>query len=183
MKPILFALWIFGSITLLNAQQQTDSIAPLYHRQNEVKLNGILLLLGSAEASYEHNLNDESSVGISFLVPYDKEFMQPSINYYVAPYYRVFFGEKYAAGFFVEGFAMLNSSEREKEITPNDGYFYTEEKTVTDLAVGIGLGGKWVTKSGFVFELINGIGRNLFNTDFDDPNIVGKFGFNLGYRF
>jgi hypothetical protein len=182
MKKTLFALITLLSVLTANAQQENDSIASLYEKQNEVKLNGIMLLVGAFEVSYERNLNKESSVGISFFAPYDTENLDSDLNYYISPYYRVFFGKKYAAGFFIEGFGMLNSIDR--EITFNiNGDFITNEETVTDFALGFGLGGKWVTKSGFVFELSGGIGRNLFKNDYDESSLVGKFGFNLGYRF
>ncbi len=182
MKKTFFALIILLSVLTATAQQENDSIASLYEKQNEVKLNGIMLLVGAFEVSYERNLNKESSVGISFFTPYDTENLDSDLNYYISPYYRVFFGKKYAAGFFIEGFGMLNSIDR--EITSNiNGNFITNEETVTDFALGFGLGGKWVTKSGFVFELSGGIGRNLFKNDYDETSLVGKFGFNLGYRF
>ncbi len=182
MKKTFFALIILLSVLNANAQQENDSIASLYEKQNEVKLNGIMLLLGALDLTYERNLNQESSLGISFFTTYDNENLDADLNYYVSPYYRIFFGKKYAAGFFIEGFGMLNSIDR--EITSNiNGNFITNEETVTDFALGFGLGGKWVTKSGFVFELSGGIGRNLFKNDYDESSLVGKFGFNLGYRF
>ncbi len=182
MKKTFFALIILLSVLNANAQQENDSIASLYEKQNEVKLNGIMLLLGALDLTYERNLNQESSLGISFFTTYDNENLDADLNYYVSPYYRIFFGKKYAAGFFIEGFGMLNSIDR--EITSNiNGNFITNEETVTDFALGFGLGGKWVTKSGFVFELSGGIGRNLFKNDYDETSLVGKFGFNLGYRF
>lgn len=117
-----------------------------------------------------------------FFTPYDNENLDANINYYISPYYRIFFGKKYAAGFFVEGFAMLNSIDREYGVQDSGGFYTYEEESVTDFALGFGLGGKWVSKNGFVFELTGGIGRNLFQNDYD-TTIVGKFGFNLGYRF
>ncbi|QNK76609.1 DUF3575 domain-containing protein [Winogradskyella sp. PAMC22761] len=183
MKTSIFTLLLLFSICGLNAQQQIDSPTSLYDKQNEVKLNAVMLLAGVFEASYERNLNEESSVGISFLTPYDNENSDADINYYISPYYRVFFGKKYAAGFFIEGFGMLNSIDRDYEVQESGTYYTYEEKSVTDFALGFGLGGKWVTKSGVVFELVGGIGRNLFQNDYDDSQIVGKFGFNLGYRF
>ena len=75
---------------------------------------------------------------------------------------------------------MLNST--------NDYSYYfglnaTDKKTITDFALGIGLGGKWLTKSGFIGELNFGIGRNLFNNNNTDNEIVGKAGITIGYRF
>jgi hypothetical protein len=103
----------------------------------------------------------------------------------VSPYYRIFFGDKYAGGFFLEGFGMLNSTKgRSTEFSNGfDPIIITREDDVTDFALGFGLGGKWMTRSGFVFELNGGVGRNLFNTDKNEYDFVGKFGFNLGYRF
>lgn len=89
--------------------------------------------------------------------------------------------KKYAAGFFVEGFGMLNSTN----LYP---IFYESSETygdkITDFALGLGIGGKWVTKSGFVAELNLGVGRNLFKAnEFEDNEIVAKAGISLGYRF
>ncbi len=182
MKKNLLVLTMLLTFLAVNAQKQNDSIANPFEKQNEVKLNAFMLLVGALELSYERNLNEESSLGISFLTPFDNENLDSDLNYYLSPYYRIFFGNKYAAGFFIEGFGMLNSIDR--EITSNiNGNFITNEETVTDFALGFGLGGKWVTKSGFVFELSGGIGRNLFKNDYDETSLVGKFGFNLGYRF
>lgn len=179
MKKIAAILFLVTSISYA----QNDSINKDYEKYNELKLNGVMLLIGAFEASYERNLAEDSSVGVSFFIPYDQENLDADLNYYVSPYYRMFFGKKYAAGFFVEGFGMLNSIDREMTHFDDNGNFIIREKNVTDFAVGFGLGGKWVTKRGFVFELNAGIGRNLFNNDESDYLIVGKFGFNLGYRF
>jgi hypothetical protein len=180
-KAILLLLLCFVSFAIYGQERSTDSIADLYVKQNEIKLNGLMLLVGAFEASYERNISDDMSVGISFFTPYDTENLDADINYYISPYYRVFFGKKYAAGFFVEGFGMLNSIDRELDSFNTNGN--RNKKAVTDFALGFGLGGKWVSRRGFVFELVGGIGRNLFENNFEDSSIVGKFGFNLGYRF
>jgi hypothetical protein len=51
----------------------------------------------------------------------------------------------------------------------------------TDFALGFGLGSKWIHRKGFVFEINAGIGRNLFS-DYS-PEVVGRGGITLGYRF
>jgi len=38
-------------------------------------------------------------------------------------------------------------------------------------------------KKGFSLEVFGGVGRNLFNNDDSDFEIIGKGGLNLGYRF
>jgi len=185
MKHLLLALLAF-LILIYSAQAQNDSIPDPYLKHNELKLNAIFLIAGAFEIAYERNLNESSSVGISALLPFDDDI---NINYYVSPYYRIFFGKKYAAGFFVEGFGMLNSitdDELSFLSVGDDMVLRSREREYTDFALGVGLGGKWVTKRGILFELSGGIGRNLFNNDEnrdDSYEIVGKFSFSIGYRF
>lgn len=181
-NKILVFLMFLGA---LNSFAQTDSISRNNFGKNELKLNAVMLLAGSFEPSYERNLSQESSVGISVLVPFDRNNTDSDINYYVSPYYRIFFGQKYAGGFFLEGFGMLNSTKSETYEYIDDAFSssWVKEEDVTDFALGFGLGGKWMTKGGFVFEINGGVGRNLFNTDKNQYDFVGKIGFNLGYRF
>lgn len=182
---LLFTLFSVSIIS--NAIAQDDPVMDDYVKHHEVKLNGLMLILGAFEPSYEYNINEESSVGASVFIPFSTdEDISSDINYYISPYYRHFFGKKFAAGFFVEGFAMLNSVDRGESYYeyPADAPVLIEnENNYTDLALGIGLGGKWVTKRGFVFEINAGLGRNFFNSDESDVDLVGKLGFNLGYRF
>ena len=110
------------------------------------------------------------------------------VNYYVAPYYRQYFGKKYATGFFVEAFGMLNSVDDYTYDSyydePTDTYFSNSgyDDNVVDFALGIGTGVKLLTKRGFIVEIDLGIGRNLFKND-RGFTIIGKGGINLGYRF
>ena len=183
MKTKLFAILTF--LCVMTSQSQNDSIPRNNFGKNEVKLNAVMLLAGALEPSYERNLSQESSVGMSIYIPFASENIDSDINYYVSPFYRIFFGDKYAAGFFLEGFGMLNSTKgRSVEFTNGfDPIRIEREEDVTDFALGFGLGGKWMTKGGFVFEVNGGVGRNLFNTDRNEYDFVGKLGFNLGYRF
>ena len=151
-------------------------------KRNELKGNALMLVAGAAEFTYERLLNEESAVGFSIFVPYDNSI---DTNFSLTPYYRFYFGKKPAAGFFAEGFGMLNNFQF-SDYTSNNGStpVYTEANA-TDFALGFGLGGKWITKKGFVFEINSGIGRNLFNrtsTD-NDLQLVGRGGISLGYRF
>lgn len=161
------------------AQEVSAEVSDPYKKSNEVKLNGLYLILGAFDVTYERLLSEESSVGINVFLPFDSD-VKDEIQYYLSPYYRFFFGKKYAAGFFLEGFGMLNSVD--EEIL---NLFDSDDQTryVTDFALGIGLGGKWVTKSGFVGEINFGIARNLFNADASGLEIISKFGISLGYRF
>ena len=83
----------------------------------------------------------------------------------------------------MEGFAMLNSVKEETFL--DNGNPMIVEDNVTDFALGIGLGGKFMTKRGLVGEVNLGLGRNLFNgSDNESGNdVVGKLGVSIGYRF
>ena len=170
---ILFSMSMFSQE---NAENKSTT-----ENFNEVKINGLYLVLGAFDVTYERTLNEESAFGLNVFLPFDDD-INDDVNYYISPYYRFYFGNKYAAGFFVEGFGMLNST--------NDYSFsgsgfdpVTKKENITDFALGIGLGGKWITNSGFIGELNLGFGRNLFNQDRYDYEIIAKVGITLGYRF
>ena len=185
MKKLIITIVLAASFFYSNAQQLDNLDIDL--KRNEVRINGLYLVLGAFEGSYSYVLNDESTVGISLLLPFDDDISY-DLNYYVSPYYRFFFGKKPAAGFFLEGFGMLNSiKDRNTFLTDINGDVVetTKEENITDFALGIGLGGKFITKRGLIGEVNFGVGRNLFN-GYDNgsgTDIVAKFGVSLGYRF
>lgn len=182
MKKVFLVSFLFFSVLAVNAQE--DNGPQNTQKQNEVKLNGLYLVLGAFEGTYEHLLNEESGIGISVFLPFDDD-INDDLNYYISPYYRFYFGNKYAAGFFVEGFGMLNSY-KENDLEFNNQFDVVEvnEDNVTDFALGIGIGGKWVTNRGMFAEVNFGVGRNLFNSsDYDDYEFVGKVAISIGYRF
>ena len=176
MKRIFLVLFC---VSFIHLQAQEESVLDDYSANHELKVNGLFLVIGVFDVTYEHLLNEESGLGINVFLPYDSE-IKDDINYYISPYYRFYFGNKYAAGFFLEGFGMLNSVNEQEffgfDVAP-------AEETYTDFALGIGLGGKWVTKGGFVGELSLGVGRNLFNSNESMEEFVAKLGITLGYRF
>ena len=64
----------------------------------------------------------------------------------------------------------------------NDILVYNSpEERYTDLALGFGIGGKFVSRQGFFLDLSTSIGRNLLSSD--SPTIIGQFSLNLGFRF
>ena len=56
------------------------------------------------------------------------------------------------------------------------------DDTETDFAVGISVGGKFVSKKGFTTEIYLGVGRNLGGNN-NGLEAVGRGGISLGYRF
>jgi hypothetical protein len=178
MKKIITCLIV--SLFCANGFSQTDD-APSDSKKNEIKVNALFLILGSFEVTYERILNDESAVGVSLNAPFDNENWD--INYTATGFYRYYFGKKTAAGFFGEAFGMLNNVDDYVYYeTPDYNY---KSRTLTDFALGIGLGGKWVTKKGLVLEINAGVGRNLFNNQYDDRDyeLIGRAAISVGYRF
>ncbi|MFD1294899.1 DUF3575 domain-containing protein [Lutibacter holmesii] len=173
----------------LNAFSQNEE--PL--SRSEIKLNVAYLIGGMPEVSYEYLINEESSVGASILYAIDNDI---DFKFAFTPYYRFYFGKKRTAGFFVEGFGMLNVTEEHYAIyyydvaDPNSDVYYENNNNFeknTNFALGIAVGGKFLTSSGFIFEIYGGIGRNLFNNNdyynSDNYEFVPRFGVSVGKRF
>ena len=178
-KSFLMAVMLF---TFFAVKAQNDS-ENQYEKKNEIKVDLIQPLIGgSIEAIYERNLNNKSSLGISSLYMFTEKFDE-DMNYSLTPYYRRFFGKKYAAGFFVEGFGVFSSIDGKKIYETEEQLTFTEGSDVYDLSLGLGLGSKWVTKNGFIYEINAGWGKQLFNADKTDHNQVLRYGFKFGYRF
>lgn len=203
MKKI-FLLFIF--ITVVKSYSQntelpsvSQPVTPIKTEINKSKTNEFkldffyLIFAGALNISYEHILNEESGIGANLILSSGEEL---NTTFSLTPYYRFYFGRKPAAGFFFEGFTSINSFKYDV-ITDSNGLnsiFYgqvIERKSTTDLGVGFGLGGKWVTKNGFIFEINSGIGRNLLN-NYTSGNsnglktsdkIFGRGGVSFGYRF
>ncbi|MDF1516959.1 MAG: DUF3575 domain-containing protein [Lutibacter sp.] len=181
-KITLSALLFIVGISLFAQENET--------KQNELKIN-MSNLIGFKwfDVSYERLLNEEASIGVGTLFSLDKESegLDEYRTFSITPYYRQFFSSKYAQGFFVEAFTMLHSAKQYTynyiyaDFPPYESYEYTREDKFTDFAVGISVGGKWVTKRGFVAEVYAGIGRDLLNQS--DIEVVGRGGVSIGYRF
>lgn len=172
MKKLLVVLSL--SLCAIGYSQETKKID---FPKNEIKGNAFLLVVGALEFTYERLLNEESGVGVSLFVAYDKDI---NTDFSISPYYRFYFGEKPAAGFFVEGFGMLNSYE---SYIYNNNWSNNNMEKRTDFALGFGVGGKWITAKGLLFEINAGVGRNLFNSTDTDNEFVGRGGITVGYRF
>lgn len=182
MKKTYLVLLVSILFSMSTFSQENTESKKVSENFNEIKLNGLYLVLGAFDVTYERTINEESAFGLNVFLPFDDD-INHDINYYISPYYRFYFGNKYAAGFFLEGFGMLNSTNDYTYFYNNGFDANVKEDNITDFALGIGLGGKWITNSGFVGELNLGFGRNLFNNDRFDYEIIGKVGISLGYRF
>ncbi|MDP3314264.1 DUF3575 domain-containing protein [Lutibacter sp.] len=132
--------------------------------------------------SYENLLNEESSIGVGLLFSLDSDIgsIDEYRNFSLTPYYRFFFSNKYAQGFFVEAFGMLHTGKNDFYYDDDFNSTRVDEK-YTDFAAGISVGAKFVTKRGFVAEIYAGIGRDLLGQS--EIEVVGRGGVSIGKRF
>ena len=186
MKKITLVILLMTSA--ISIAQEKNSFTEEVQKKHEVKINALSLIAFKwLDVSYEYLINKESSFGVATLISFNDEIGFDSYRTFsLTPYYRRYFSNGFAKGFFVEGFGMLNSY---KNNYSNSYYGLGSGKDqsgkYTDFAVGISAGGKFVTKNGFVAEIYLGLGRNLFNNSnsHDIIDVVGRGGISLGYRF
>ncbi len=168
MKKVTLIAMLFMISLSAFSQEETKP------KKNELKINLPYLIGGIPEIGYEYLINNESGVGIDLLFSIDKD---TPIDFALTTYYRIYFGEKPTAGFFVEGFGMLNTAEGEEYYDIFDSISHYE----TDFALGVSVGGKFMTNKGVIFEICGGVGRNLFNERASD--IIPRMGLTIGKRF
>lgn len=176
MKTILIAF----CLTILTFGYSQEKAKP-ETLKNEIKINALFLVLGAVEVTYENLLNKDTGLGVSLFVVNEEDF---DTSFSLTPYYRAYFGKKPAAGFFVEGFSMISTGKNGSYYNYDyntEKYIYVEGKKYSDFALGFGVGSKWIHSRGFTFEINGGIGRNLLSDN--SPEVVGRGGITLGYRF
>jgi hypothetical protein len=179
MKKQLFiiAFLFIGFQSIAQESNPSETTTTNTFSKNELKVNVAYFLGAIPEFGYEYLINEESGVGIDILFAIDNDI---DFRFALTPHYRFYFGKKPAAGFFVEGFGMVNTIENDYYIDYIDSYEWNS-KNETDFALGFAVGGKFLTKKSFVFEIYGGIGRNLFNNNTED--VVPRFGLTFGKRF
>ncbi|NJB81804.1 DUF3575 domain-containing protein [Wenyingzhuangia aestuarii] len=182
MKNPLLTIAILFSILAVNGQNK-DEIPPYsFENKNELKINVYFTAFGLFETTYERNLNRKSSLGITGLYSFSKKYDE-DVNFQISPFYRRYFGKKYASGFFIEGFGTLGSIDGKQLTDVNGNITLNEGPDVIDLSLGLSIGYKWVTKKGIIFEALFGMGGNLFNANKTDHNIINRRAISIGYRF
>ena len=173
MKKVI--ILVFLCVTTISFAQDKEKEYPQdKDKKHEVKVNVLTLVAGPwIDASYERLIDEESSYGLS--ATYNTNTDESDLNYAITPYYRRYFSGKFARGFFVEGFGALFSARNYYGFSSNN------EEFETGFALGVSVGGKFVSKKGFTTELLLGVGRNLVR----DSNYEGfpRIGISVGYRF
>ena len=182
MKKFLLLFVFAAGILNVHAQESNG-------RNNDVMLSPIELIAGPAlNISYERLLNKNSGVGINLLSYLGKKDSESKFTQ-LAPYYRMYFGDKYAAGFFVEGFLPITMTTNYENYSNDGPYDSVREYKRTSLGIGIGLGRKWLTRNNIIFELSAGLARRFGESErksfiFSEVyNYTGKAMLGIGYRF
>ncbi|MFT5145998.1 MAG: hypothetical protein ACI9H1_000715 [Polaribacter sp.] len=196
MKKIALLLLLTLLSLQFTAQEKEGTKQSKYsqdlEKKYELKLNAFnLIAFAAIDISFERLIDENSSYGVAVFYNFsdytDSDIAFPK-KFSITPYYRWFFSEnKYARGFFIEGFGMLNTYQDDYSYNYNGNYGKIE--TQTSFALGISVGGKFVITEGFTAEVLAGVGRNLIKgeskegyQDFQNE-VIGRFGISLGYRF
>ena len=203
MKNILIAVAAF-LITATAFAQESESLEETDNQKrlnqfNEVKKHEVSLDVVAAIAGlginprYEYVLGRYSGVGVDLNIGILDD--DDSFDYYetfsITPYYRQYFFSKEdygAKGFYAEGFAKVFTFE-DSYFIGGDGFGPGRNVTdsYTEAALGVGIGWKWVSDSGFLIDIGFGLGRNLgLASDpqgYDLPEVTGRGGVNFGWRF
>ncbi|MEN8804972.1 MAG: DUF3575 domain-containing protein [Wenyingzhuangia sp.] len=165
MKKIFFLFFLFG---ILDVSAQN----------NQIKVDLLdVLALRTFDISYENQLNNEASVGVSMFFnfePKDSNFRYHE-DFQITPYFRQFITESRGFDVFGELFGSLNFAETKKDANGST-------QNYSDFALGLGLGIKHISQNGYIFEINTGLGRNLFNSQVS-REFVQRHGISIGKQF
>tara|TARA_B100000497_G_scaffold71869_1_gene80685 strand:- start:3552 stop:4166 length:615 start_codon:yes stop_codon:yes gene_type:complete len=195
MKKQLFLILLIISF-IAKAQNKTDANETesqksmtelLKKKRHSLSLDVIAgLVFPAFNPRYEYVLNKYSGIGADLNINFDDENGSQILEKFsFSPYYRQYFFSKEdygAKGFYGEGFFKFYTYE-------NDTYLFedsinTNTEAYFETALGVGIGWKWVSNSGFFIDINGGLGRNLgFADDPNDRDFTGKFGVNFGWQF
>lgn len=148
---------------------------PRLTNDSELKFNiGLFLATTTVDFSYEYYLGEDTSIGGT--VYFDNDATDYNGNFGIGPNFRAYFGYEPRSGFFAEAFGLFYTGEDDRPAPePNSDY--------NTLALGLGLGNKWVTRSQrFSLEIFGGFGRNISPEDFQDT-FMYRGGLSVGFRF
>lgn len=183
MNKILLGLSLILGTFAAQAQENTEK-----QRKNDILADPILLIaVPLANVSYERLISQNKGIGVNAMITLSDEvddFKQ------ISPYFRYYFGKKYASGFFFEGFIPITMQKDEYYNSyydsPTNTYYYnySGSKNITTVGLGFGVGGKWVIKDRLVIEASGGIARRFGDFDnYDIGPVTGKVMGGIGYRF
>lgn len=178
-KTILLFVLLGLSFGVRAQEKEIVSLVP-EQRKNDIMISPFpTILTAYINLSYERLLSADSGLGLDAIVGINKEVKATQFS----PFYRMYFGKKYAGGFFVEGFVPITTTQY-KELDLRYGTIsYKEPENVTSIGLGVGFGGKWVTRKHIVFEASVGVAKRFGNQNKMTTPVTTKGLLGIGYRF
>lgn len=192
---LFIALGLSFGASAQNEQEPTDSEKRLDSftdaKRHELSLDvSAAIAIPAFQPRYEYILGRYSGIGVDLFIDISNDNTNYSDveKFSITPFYRQYFFSKEdygAKGFYGEGFIKAYTFD---EIYSDD-IFPTQaptEDTYFETAIGVGIGWKWVSNSGFMIDVGLGIGRNLGLADIPDywrPEVVPRGGVHFGWRF
>ena len=193
-KIFAFAIMMIAALSLF---AQKDSVANAIADKsaaigqsgnNEIKINLLMSVLALPEVTYERLVEDNMGVGISVAVNVDNtnDAFDGDFKLLIIPHYRLYFGSKKASGFFIEGNAALVSGSvytiyYDPAASYVPGYIPYQKENTTNFGLGAAVGGKFLTRNGFLGEVYGGVGR-LFGSN-RIADVYPRIGISIGKRF
>ena len=196
MKSISYFLVFFCfCFTVIAQEEETDSEKRLNSfsdaKRHELSLDvTAALAIPALQPRYEHILGRYAGVGVDLFLALsdDDNNFDELEKFSITPFYRQYFFSKEdygAKGFYGEGFLKAYTYKTEEYIYSSVGNT-VEEENFFETALGVAIGWKWVSNSGFMIDLSFGIGRNLgFSSESEDyrPTVIPRGGVHFGWRF
>ena len=182
---LVFSVSVFGQKENTSNKvpaSQTDSSNDSY--QNELRINLMMAILGLPELNYERYISDNMGVGLAVAFSVEKSSSM-SIRSMFTPFYRLYFGNKKASGFFIEGnMAVVGQNQiNSNYVYDQNGITYqtiVTTRSTTNFGFGAAVGAKFLARNGFVGEVFLGGGR-LFGESISEA--YPRVGVCLGKRF
>jgi hypothetical protein len=170
---LMFCFWVLSFSIGVYGQEKA---LPAGSDNNELRFNLATAIAGLPEINYERIINANMGVGMALGASVEQP-KNMELRFIALPYCRIYFGEKKAAGFFIEGnMAVVNLK------SPYTA-FYTYEKPAesgTNMGFGAAVGFKFLTRYGVIGEVYLGGGR-LFGSSI--ANGYPRIGVCIGKRF
>jgi len=188
---------VFMSLSAIAQENEpTDSEKRLdeftNQKRHEVSVDVLAILsIPAFQPRYEYILGRYSGIGADVFIAFNNDDVdyEELEKFSITPFYRQYFFSKEdfgAKGFYGEGFIKAYTYETE-EFHVSDSFdptFNETTETYFETAIGVSVGWKWVSNSGFMIDLSFGIGRNLgFADDPDSFAVIPRGGLHFGWRF
>jgi len=185
-KAIICTFVLFISIAVSGQKENVSNINTTQTKpltgsdNNEVRINLLMSIAGLPELNYERFVADNMGVGLAVSIGVDK-VENLSTRSIILPYYRLYFGNKKASGFFIEGnMAVIGEKELNYNYDYNTQIGTSTTISKTSIGFGFAAGAKFLARNGFTGEVYLGAGR-IFGESFSDA--YPRVGVSLGKRF